>query len=179
MSVPEIPKDFKHRLIPEKTFDVDTTIDGGLDSRLSGGFNSTIAGGMDARHSGSLQTIMSGNLETVNTLTLKGDARDPVYTDSKMEIMNLPRFTLQDIKDMMKVRMRIPNYSNVCFKAFGVEFFSICISGEGQVITEPYIPNAAERCETEDCCEPDTRPFPEPNRTATHNSGDTDFMNVK
>ena len=69
---------------------------------------------------------------------------------------------IQDIKDMMKVRVRIPNYSQVCFKVMGLELFSICVNGEGQVITEPYIPTAAERCET-DCCEPDTRPFPERN----------------
>jgi hypothetical protein len=83
-----------------------------------------------------------------------------VSTDSKVEILNLPRFTLQDIKDMMKVRVRIPNYSQVCFKLLGQEFFTICMNGESQVITEPYVPNALERCEIE-CCEPDTRPFPE------------------
>ena len=153
MSMPTIPTNYTHHLSPEKTFDIDSHMDGGLETTLAGGF--------DAKHSGSLQTIMSGKLETENVLTLKGDAKEPVATDSKIEILNLPRFTLQDIKDMMKVRMHIPNYSNVCFKIFGVEMFSVCMSGEAQVITEPYIPNAAERCETE-CCEPDTRPFPEP-----------------
>jgi hypothetical protein len=151
MSMPSIPTTYTHKLRPETTFDVDSTIDGGLDTKLSGAFTAT--------HAGALATILSGKLETDNVLKLKGDRAEPVVTDSKMEILNLPRFTLQDIKDMMKVRMRIPNYSNVCFKMFGVEMFSVCVSGEGQVITEPYVPNAAERCET-DCCEPDTRPFP-------------------
>lgn len=150
--MPSIPTDFTHHLLPEKTFDVDTTLDGTLNSNLEGGF--------DARHSGSLQTIVSGKLETENVLTLKGDAKEPVVTDSKIELVNLPRFTLQDIKDMMKVRVHIPNYSNLCFKVFGVEMFSMCMNGEAQVITEPYVPNATERCET-GCCEPDTRPFPE------------------
>ena len=154
MSVPSIPTDFSHHLYPEKTFDIDSTIDGTLNSNLQGGF--------DARHSGSLQTIVSGKLETDNVLTLKGDAAQPVATDSKIELLNLPKFTLQDIKDMMKVRVHVPNYSNVCFKIFGVEMFSVCMSGEAQIITEPYVPNAAENCET-DCCEPDTRPFPESN----------------
>jgi len=164
MSMPEIPKEFFHHLIPDKKFDVDSTIDGTLNSNLEGGF--------DARHSGSLQTIVSGKLDTDNVLTLKGDAAQPVATDSKLEILNLPKFTLQDIKDMMKVRVHIPNYSNVCFKLFGVEMFSVCVSGEAQVITEPYVPNAAERCET-DCCEPDTRPFPESqtNTTGTNAAG--------
>ena len=161
MSMPEIPNDFTHRLRPETAFDVDTTLDGGIDTKLSGAFG--------AAHSGSLETKVSGELKTDNVLKLTGDPAHPVATDSKMEILNLPRFTLQDIKDMMKVRMRIPNYSNVCFKMFGVEMFSVCVSGEGQVITEPYIPNAAERCETNDCCEPDTRPFPERNVTNDNN----------
>lgn len=156
MSVPSIPTTYTHKLRPETTFDVDSTIDGGLDTNFSGSFG--------AVHSGSLETKLSGSLDTNNVLKLKGDPKEPVSTDSKVEILNLPRFTLQDIKDMMKVRVRIPNYSNVCFKVFGIEMFSVCVSGEGQVITEPYIPNAAERCEADDCCEPDTRPFPEPNR---------------
>ncbi|WP_462251935.1 hypothetical protein [Ferruginibacter sp.] len=152
MSVPSIPRTFTHHLRPDKDFNVNSTIEGGLDSNLSGG--------IDAKHSGSLETKVSGLLTTDSVLKLKGDAKEPVATDSKIEILNLPRFTLQDIKDMQKVRMRIPNYSNICFKAFGMEMFSICLSGESQVITEPYIPNAAERCETDECCEPDTRPFP-------------------
>lgn len=156
MSVPSIPHPFTHKLHPTAPFDVDSTIDGGLDTNFSGGF--------DAKHSGSLETKVSGKLETDSKLKLTGDPKEPVSTDSKVELMNLPRFTLQDIKDMMKVRMRIPNYSNLCFKVMGMELFSLCMSGEGQVITEPYVPNAAERCET-DCCEPDTRPFPERDKT--------------
>ena len=153
MSVPKIPTTFTQILHPDAPFDVDTNVSGGLDTNLSGSFG--------AVHSGSLETKVSGELKTDNVLKLTGDANAPVATDSKLEILNLPRFTLQDIKDMMKVRVRVPNYSNVCFKMFGVEMFSVCMSGEGQVITEPYIPNAAEQCET-NCCEPDTRPFPDP-----------------
>jgi hypothetical protein len=151
MSTPTIPKTYTHKLKPVDTFDVDSMIDGGLDTRMSGGF--------DANHSGSLETKVSGSLKTDNVLKLTGDPNEPVSTDSKIEVLNLPRFTLQDIKDMMKTRVRIPNYSNVCFNMMGVELFSVCMSGEGQVITEPYVPNAAERCE-DDCCQPDTRPFP-------------------
>ncbi|MGG9960485.1 hypothetical protein [Ferruginibacter sp. SUN106] len=149
---------FDHHLIPERDFNINPDISGELGSKLSGG--------IDAKHSGSLETKVSGLLTTDSVLKLKGDAKEPVATDSKIEILNLPRFTLQDIKDMQKVRVRIPNYSNICFKAFGIEMFNICLSGESQVITEPYIPTAAERCET-DCCEPDTRPFPEP-KEKTH-----------
>lgn len=152
MSVPSIPTDFKHRLLPEKTFDIDSEISGGLDTRMSGSFG--------ANHSGSLETKVSGLLETDSVLKLTGDANAPVSTDSKIELLNLPRFTLQDIKDMMKTRVRIPNYSTICVKMLGMELFSVCLSGEGQIITEPYVPTAAEKCE-DNCCEPDTRPFPE------------------
>lgn len=162
--MPSIPTSYKHEIKPTGIFDVDSTIDGGLDTRMSGGFGAT--------HSGSLNTIMSGKLETDNVLKLKGDPNEPVSTDSKIEILNLPRFTLQDIKDMMKVRVRIPNYSNICVKMLGVEILSVCVGGEGQIITEPYVPTAAERCE-DDCCTPDTRPFPERNNPnpngGTHN----------
>src|SRR5690349_17917451 len=107
MSAPSIPTSYTHHLRPDKTFDVDTTLDGGVETKMSGGF--------DAKHSGSLETKVSGKLETDNKMKLTGDAKEPIATDSKIELLNLPRFTLQDIKDMMKVRVRIPNYQQVCF----------------------------------------------------------------
>ncbi|MEM7551586.1 MAG: hypothetical protein AAF363_18020 [Bacteroidota bacterium] len=152
MSTPKIPTTYTHHLRPDKPWDLETELSGGMDARHSGKIATEL--------SGSVENKISGNLNTNNTLKLTGDSKEPVATDSKVEILNLPRFTLQDIKDMMKNRVRIPNYSNVCFKMLGVEFFSICVSGEGQIITEPYVPNAAERCEEDPCCEPDVRPFP-------------------
>jgi hypothetical protein len=121
------------------------------DTQLSG----TVTGNVNANVTGDKN-------KPVATLLI-GDSSQPIATDSKVELLNLPRFTLQDIKDMMMVRMRIPNYSQICFKMFGVEFFTICMNGEGQVITEPYKPNSLELCEDE-CCAPDTRPFPEPRK---------------
>ena len=154
MSAPTIPKNYTHthHLRPDKIFDLESNISGGLDTKHSGKIETEL--------SGEVEQIISGKLETDNVLKLTGDANEPVSTDSKVELLNLPRFTLQDIKDMMKTRVKIPNYSNVCFKMLGVEVFSVCVSGEGQIITEPYVPNAAERCEEDPCCEPDTRPFP-------------------
>lgn len=151
MSTPRIPTNYHHTIHPDAPFDVDTELSGGMDARHSGQIATAL--------SGSVQNIISGNLNTTNTLKLTGDVKEPVATDNKMEILNLPRFTLQDIKDLMKHRVRIPNYTNICFKMMGVEFFSICTSGEGQIITEPYVPTSAEVCE-DDCCQPDTRPFP-------------------
>lgn len=151
MGSPTIPKDY-YLHFPDG-IGVDTTLDGNITTNLGGTL--TLAGGVTTDNSAKLTGDPNNPIATL----LIGDPNKPVSTDSKVEILNLPRFTLQDIKDMMKVRVRIPNYSQVCFKLLGKEIFSICINGEGQVITEPYVPNAAERCEVE-CCEPDTRPFP-------------------
>lgn len=127
-----------------------------MDTHLDGSLNTNVAGSLNSNVNAKLTGDPSQPIATL----LIGDRDKPIATDSKVELLNLPRFTLQDIKDMMKVRVSIPNYSQVCFKIMGVELFSICMNGETQMITEPYVPNAMEKCETV-CCEPDTRPFPE------------------
>ena len=152
MGSPTIPQDYYLRF-PDG-IGVDTNLGGNLNTNLGGTL--TLAGTIATNNTAKLTGDPAQPIATL----LIGDRDKPVATDSKIELVNLPKFTLQDIKDMMKVRVRIPNYSQVCFKLLGQEIFSICINGEGQVITEPYVPNAAERCEVE-CCEPDTRPFPE------------------
>ncbi len=146
MGSPTIPQDYN----------INTNLSGGVATHVDGNITTNLTGGLTTD---STAKIIGDKQQPVATLLI-GDPKQPVATDSKVEILNLPRFTLQDIKDMLKVRVRIPNYSQVCFKLFGQEFFTICLNGESQVITEPYIPNALERCEI-DCCEPDTRPFPE------------------
>ncbi len=155
MSAPTIPDSY--HLYPQMSGAM------GVDANHAGAISTLLSGTVNQNLSGTIATNVNANLtgdpaKPIATLII-GDLKKPVATDSKIELMNLPRFTLQDIKDMMKVRARIPNYSQVCFKVFGQEIFSICMNGEAQVITEPYVPNAMERCEV-DCCEPDTRPFP-------------------
>jgi len=152
MGSPTIPQDYYLRF-PDG-IGVDTHLDGNLNTNLGGTL--TLAGTVATNNTAKLTGDPAQPIATL----LIGDPNKPVATESKIELVNLPKFTLEDIKDMMKVRVRIPNYSQVCFKLLGQEIFSICINGEGQVITEPYVPNAAERCEVE-CCEPDTRSFPE------------------
>lgn len=156
MGSPTIPEDYT----------LDHSISGtlGLDTHLNGDLNTHIDGSLTTTNSAKI----TGDPDEPIATLLIGDPAKPVSTDSKIEILNLPRFTLKDIKDMMKVRVRIPNYSQVCFKFLGQEIFSVCMNGEGQVITEPYVPNALERCEI-DCCEPDTRPFPEDDRSPDNN----------
>lgn len=164
MGSPSIPKDYN----------LDLSVSGGVATHVDGNLNSAVDAKVDTTLGGTLTTNSSAKIigdakQPIATLLI-GDPNQPVSTDSKVEILNLPRFTLQDIKDMMKVRVRIPNYSQVCFKLLGQEFFTICMNGESQVITEPYVPNALERCEIE-CCEPDTRPFPENNDRNANDTG--------
>jgi hypothetical protein len=150
MGSPSIPKDFT--LATSLDADIASTFDGTVNTNLNS--NSTLKSTSD------VTTKLVGDPKQPLATLLIGDPTQPITTSSSVELVNLPRFTLQDIKDLLKVRVRIPNYSQLCFKLFGQEFFSICLNGEGQVITEPYVPNAMERCEVE-CCEPDTRPFPD------------------
>ncbi len=95
------------------------------------------------------------------TSRIEGNADRPIATTSDIDIKNLPHLTVEDMKDLLtpEIRVRIPNYNQLCFSFLGIEFFKVCLSGESQVISEPYVPNAYERCEVP-CCEPDTRPFP-------------------
>lgn len=105
-------------------------------------------------------SLVTGDPKKPVATLVTGDPDKPVA--STVEVLNLPRLDKDDLKDLMtpEIRMHIPNYQQICFNWLGFELFSICFSGESQVITEPYKPNAYERCELP-CCEPDTRPFPE------------------
>lgn len=105
-------------------------------------------------------TLLLGDPTQPLTTTIQGNKDKPVV--SHVDLLNLPHLSKQDIKDLLtpEIRMRIPNYNQISFKFLGIELFNVCLSGESQVITEPYVPNAYERCEA-DCCEPDTRPFPQ------------------
>src|SRR4051794_21593358 len=115
MGSPTIPKDY-YLHFPDHV-PVDTHLDGNLTTNLGGTL--TLAGTV-----GTNAKLTGDPAQPIATLLI-GDPNKPIATDSKVEILNLPRFTLQDIKDMMKVRVRIPNYSQVCFKLLGQEIFSI------------------------------------------------------
>jgi hypothetical protein len=104
-----------------------------------------------------IATLLTGDTSKPITTQLQGDPNKPIATT--MDLKNLPHLSLQDIKDLKNGRVRIPNYNQFCFKIFGIEVFTWCLGGEAQVISEPYEPNAYEKCEIP-CCEVDTRPFP-------------------
>ena len=132
-------------------------------SKLIGDVNQPIASRITGDAANPIATLVTGdpNKPVTVTANLQGNPDKPLA--STIEMLNFPRFTLSDIKDLAtpKIRVRVPNYTQLCFKLLGTEIFSVCLAGEAQAITEPYVPNAHERCEVH-CCEPDTRPFPQP-----------------
>lgn len=108
---------------------------------------------------------VTGDKNSPVATLITGDPNQPI--GSQVKLLNLPELSKQDIKDLLtpEIRMQIPHYNQMCLKILGMEVMSLCLSGESQVITEPYVPNAYEKCEVA-CCEPDTRPFPQrPNTT--------------
>lgn len=121
-------------------------------------------------------TLMTGDSEQPIATLLTGDPGKPISTlltgdpnkpmAATIEMLNIPRLSLDDIKDLLtpKLRIQMPSYQQLCFKLLGIEIFSLCLSGESQVITKPYRPNKYERCEPD--CDIDDRPFPED--TGTH-----------
>ncbi len=105
-------------------------------------------------------THVTGDKSSPVATLVTGDPNQPI--GSQVELLNIPRLSKQDMKDLLtpEIRVHIPHYNQVCLKFLGMEVLTLCFSGESQVITEPYVPNAYERCEGS-CCEPDTRPFPQ------------------
>lgn len=116
-----------------------------------------------------ITTQLQGDPKKPITTQLQGDPQKPIA--ATMEILNIPRLSLEDIKDLMtpELRIRMPNYEQFCLKLFGVEVLSFCLSGEFQTITEPYVPNRYERCDI-DCPDLDTRPFPTGTKTHERSS---------
>jgi hypothetical protein len=105
-----------------------------------------------------LSMMVLGNRDQPLSLemAITGDKEKPI--SASIELLNLPRFKLEDIQKLLTMQVSLPGHRRICFKVLGVEFFSVCYGGEGKVITEPYEPH--DRC-SEPLCQVDTRPFPE------------------
>jgi hypothetical protein len=118
-----------------------------------------------------LETSLDANLTTnLNlaggvSLTVLGDAEKPIAAkiDASVDMKNLPHFTVPDLLSLIKEVKRLD--IRACFPVnfkfgisvfplnlFGVDAVQFSVCGEPQVILQPYVPNAYERCEVE--CEP-------------------------
>jgi hypothetical protein len=128
-------------------------------SHITGDINNPVASRITGDITKPVAAMITGDTQKPVALQMTGDSEKPVA--STVELLNIPRLTLNDIKDIMtpKIRMHIPNYQQMSFKFLGVELFSWCMSGESQVITQPYNPNRFEECRIE-CPDEDLRPFP-------------------
>jgi hypothetical protein len=115
---------------------------------------------------------IKGSKEEPIAMMVLGDQRQPIsanITGDKdrpislaMEMTNLPRFSVNDIKEMMKPKIKIslPGHRQLCFKVLGQELFSVCYGGEGQLKIQPLDPEDDIDCQTP-ICDLDTRPFPQ------------------
>ncbi len=148
----------------------------GIESKLVGGFTTTLSGTITPGPiTGDINkpvgTHITGDITKPVAGQITGDANKPVAAlltgdpakpiTSTVDLLNIPHLTLNDIKDIVtpKIRMHIPNYQQMSFKLLGIELFTWCMSGESEIITQPYIPNRFEECKIE-CPEEDLRPFP-------------------
>jgi hypothetical protein len=117
-----------------------------------------------------IATLLTGDPKQPISTLLTGDPKQPIATT--FELLNIPRLSLADIKELMtpRLRVRMPNYEQICVKLLGFEVFSVCLSGEFQTITEGYQPNRFERCDL-GCPDLDERPFP--TDTPTHQKAES------
>jgi hypothetical protein len=173
---------------------IGSAISGSIGTALSGNVGSAVSGSIGSALSGNVGTIVTGDPSKPLATTVSGEMKitpapmdmdinmtgdmnkpigsrltgDPKYPiASTVELLNIPRLTLNEIKDVLtpKIRMHIPNYQQMSFKVLGVELYSWCMSGETQVITQPFVPNRFEECRIE-CPDEDKRSFPD--KTPTH-----------
>ena len=74
------------------------------------------------------------------------DTDRTVATTSDIDIKNLPHLTKEDMKDLLtpEIRVRIPNYNQLCFSFLGAEFFKVCLTTlsrtvrTGEVVLIPF-----------------------------------------
>lgn len=129
--------------------------------------------GMDASIKGSKEEpvamMMLGDQQQPISANITGDKDRPM--SMAFEMTNLPRFTVDDVKEMMKPKMKIslPGNRQICVKVFGQEFFSLCYGGEGQIKIQPLNPEDENDCHVP-ICDLDTRPFPKTPNDSTYES---------
>jgi hypothetical protein len=147
MSAPDIPTNYHITTVADA--DVNTTLGGTVTA------NTNLGGSITAN------TNLGGSL----TMTVLGDANKPIAAkvDANLDIKNMPHFTMADLLALIEslknpnLRARFPVQLNFGISVFplnllGIDAVQFSICGEPQVILQPYVPNAFERCEVD--CEP-------------------------
>jgi len=119
---------------------------------------------VDVSLSGSLGSVgpvtVGGSLGSVGPVTIAGipstfhididkiakiniGVVDPVVLHLDPVDLNL------SIKEIPSIRAHLPANFSVGLSILGLELLCVRLCGEAQIITEPYVPNPCERCETE------------------------------
>jgi hypothetical protein len=132
---------------------LETDMDMGVDASIKGSKDEPVA------------MMMLGDQQQPISANITGDKDRPI--SMAMEMTNLPRFTVADIKELLKPRLKVslPGHRQICVKVFGQELFSVCYGGEGQLKIQPLNPEDENDCHVP-ACDLDTRPFP---RNSTEN----------
>jgi hypothetical protein len=116
----------------------------------------TLAGGADM----DLDNIHIKEIPTV-TLTLQGldniHIKELPKLDASLAITQLPKIDASlAITQLPKIeadiglkpmRVHMPMHTQICLSFLGLNLLKLSICGENMMITEPYVPHRAERCE--------------------------------
>jgi hypothetical protein len=123
-------------------------------------FPSGVDVGADDIHVKELPTIQFGTMAVNTAITaipkidtsVAVTAMPKIVTESKLalgleniRIKELPKIELE--VGVKPTRVHFPSHYKLCGSLFGAEVFSLSLCGESMVVTEPYIPHGAERCQ--------------------------------
>jgi hypothetical protein len=113
---------------------------------------------------GPIPTEVSGSLGAIGPVTIAGipstyDINIDKLPDIHIDVDKLPKIQLGidpvkidpldlnlSIKQIPNVRAHLPADFCIGLSIMGMEILSLRLCGEAQMITEPYVPNACERC---------------------------------
>src|SRR5580698_8351795 len=89
-----------------------------------------------------LSLELSG-IPTDYAMSIGGTPQHPIAIDlGAIEIKPMD-FNIR-LKEIPSIRAHLPLNYQVCLALFGYELLKVNLCGEGQVITEPYVPNPCE-----------------------------------
>lgn len=90
----------------------------------------------------SLPDMRITDIGPVGPVTLAG-----IPSDYTVGITSLPDVNLR-IREIPSFRAHIPANFKLGLSVLGVELAALHLCGEAQIITEPFVPNPCERCDT-------------------------------
>ena len=119
------------------------------DIEIPTGYTITLGGGVDMDLDNiHVKEIPKIQLET--TVSVKELPK--ITTDSKVDagldnihIKELPKIELD--LGIKPTRIHMPMHTQICLSILGIKLLKLSVCGENMLITEPYVPRKAERCD--------------------------------